>query len=480
MSLFELEDDVIDLLDREHEEYRDRREMWQRYWDFYVGGEQLRRNASQYLVRRQKEPGDVYSERLARVFYENYLGSCVDWYAATLFRRQPGILLESKADSTQKFHSDFVGDCDRCGTSLLEVARKAFIQALVFRESYVLIDFPKVSERAESRAAEDALGKSRAYLASYSPRELVNWKRDDAGEYEWVVLKTTRSYQEEFDRPDFVKEQRWAVYDRETFRVYVQRTRGSQAPPPPPSPTPTDQGVELVDEGRHALADIGRVPLAKLAVTDGLWLANKAALLQMEHFNKSNALSWALHMGLFAMPVVYSERDWQQIVGEAYYIQLGPDDRFGWTEPEGHVFQIAADNLDRLKDEIYRVCYLMTQAGGREARHLGQSGDSKRRDFAVTHEVLRGYGVLVKEFLRKVIGLVAQARRDEIRVEITGMDQFDVPDFTEELQNALRLQEVGIHSSRFSKEVQKRMALRYLDGANQETKNEVIREIEAQ
>ena len=64
---------VIERLNREHPEYRDRKEMWQRYWDFYVGGEQLRRNASFYLVRRQKEPNDVYAERLARVFYENYL-----------------------------------------------------------------------------------------------------------------------------------------------------------------------------------------------------------------------------------------------------------------------------------------------------------------------------------------------------------------------------------------------------------------------
>ena len=52
------------------------------------------------------------------------------------------------------------------------------------------------------------------------------------------------------------------------------------------------------------------------------------------------------------------------MVGESYYIQLGPEDRFGWTEPEGKVYQIAADNLVRLKEEIYRVCYLMTQAGG--------------------------------------------------------------------------------------------------------------------
>ena len=54
-------------------------------------------------------------------------------------------------------------------------------------------------------------------------------------------------------------------------------------------------------------------------------------------------------MGLFAMPVIYSDRDSNQIVGESYFIELGPNDRFGWTEPDGKVYQIAAANLETLK-----------------------------------------------------------------------------------------------------------------------------------
>ena len=141
--------------------------------------------------------------------------------------------------------------------------------------------------------------------------------------------------------------------------------------------------VELVDEGRHGLAALRRVPVFEMQVSEGLWLMNKAALLQLEHFNKSNALSWALTMGLFATPVMYSDREWNQIVGESYYIQLGPEDRFGWTEPEGKVYQIAADNLVQLKDEIYRVCYLMNQAGTRRSGGARESGLSKQRDFSV-------------------------------------------------------------------------------------------------
>ncbi len=115
------------------------------------------------------------------------------------------------------------------------------------------------------------------------------------------------------------------------------------------------------------------MPLLTLQVSDGLWLMNKAAHLQLEHFNKSNALGWAITMGLFAMPVIYSDREWNQIVGESYYIQLGPADKFGWTEPDGKVYQIAAANLETLKEEIYRVCYLS------QARARWRAGTHNRR-----------------------------------------------------------------------------------------------------
>ena len=458
---------MTELLNREHPQYRARREMWQRHLDFYVGGEQLRRSAALYLVRRQKEPAEVYQERLSRVFYENYLGSILEWFAATLFRREPMISFGGPTD----FYAAFLEDCDLSGRSFVEFCRQALLQALVFKQTYALIDFPRVAAEAATRAEEDALGKSRAYLVGYSPAELINWRVDGHGEFEWVVLRAESCYQPEFLSGEEVSERRWTYYDRQSFRVYTQTqwkvgesTRQSEP--------------ALLDEGRHGLAALERVPLVKLEVSEGLWLANKAALLQQEHFNKSNALSWALHMGLFAMPVIYSEREWHQIVGEAYYIQLGPEDKFGWTEPEGHVYRLAAENLDRLKDEIYRVCYLMTQAGGREARNLGLSAASKQRDQVVTHEVLRAYGDLVKDFMRRTLRLIASAREDSTSIEVNGLDQFDVDDFGEELEQAQRLRLLDIGSGTFAREMQKRLALKYLEDSSQEIKNRVVGEIE--
>jgi hypothetical protein len=163
---------------------------------------------------------------------------------------------------------------------------------------------------------------------------------------------------------------------------------------------------------------------------------NKAALVQLEHFNKSNALSWALTMGLFASPVIFSDKEWNQVMGESYFIQLGKDDRFGWTEPAGTVYQIAADNLVRLKDEIYRVCYLMNQAENPSGGNLRMSGLSKQRDFSVTQEVLRGYGDTVKDAMKLVLRAIAEARQDEVSIDVSGMDEFDIGDFSNELDDA--------------------------------------------
>lgn len=185
-------DTINDILDinHEHPEYAARRAMWRQYRDLYVGGEQFKVNAEQYLIRRQKEPGDVFSERLLRCFYENYIGSIVDWYAATLFRREAVLTFDGTNERAKKFFGDFTDDCDRRGSNLTEFFRKQFIEALVCGKSYALIDFPRLNRPAGTRAEEDERGASRAYLVSYSADELINWSFDEHGHYEWVVLRT--------------------------------------------------------------------------------------------------------------------------------------------------------------------------------------------------------------------------------------------------------------------------------------------------
>ncbi len=451
-------------IDREHPDYAARKAVWRQYRHLYVGGEQLRLYATHYLVRRQREPGDVYGERLRRVFYENYIGSIIDWYAATLFRCEPVLMYEGHNDASKKFFSALVEDVDHKGTSLTDFCQRQFVEGMITGSGFVLVDFPRVPLNAGSRGEEDALGASRAYLVDYTSDDLINWSLDEQGNYEWVVIRTKLLKKDRVEDAEWQTETRWAYYDKQTFRIYHQTKEAGE--------------VTLADQGTHGLAKLNQVPLFGLRIPEGLWLLNRAGLLQLEHFNKSNALAWALTMGLFAMPVVYSEREWSQMVGESYYIQLGPGDKFGWTEPEGKVFQIAADNLTSLQEEIYRVCYL-AQAGGSLDKGGRQSGLSKQMDASITQQVLRAYGDAIKDLIRRVLKAIAGAREDEVQIGVTGMDQFDIADFTNELSDAQQLLGLGLDSPTLKKEIFKKLALKYLCDARQDVKDRIVEEIES-
>lgn len=436
------------------------------YRDLYVGGEEIRKNASAYLRSRQKEPPDVYQERLSRVFYENYIGSIIDWYAATLFRREPVLSFEGENQGARKFFGEFAEDCDLKGTTLNSMLRRQFVSALIHGRSYLLLDFPKKEEQLLTRAEEECLGVSRAYLVDYSADELINWSTDASGRYEWVVLRTFNTRPPDGGADDWSVETRWRYFDKERYQVWATSgVAGNQTP-------------VLIDEGPHGLATQRQVPLFELKVSEGLWLMHKACYLQLEHFNKSNALSWALSMGLFAMPVIYSDRDWKQIVGESYYIQLGQQDRFGWTEPEGKVFQIAAENLTRLQEEIYRVCYLLHQARGLHSNGFSQSGLSKQRDFAITQEVLRAYGDIVKDYLKRILKGINIARQDGLVIDVGGMDDFDIGEFSADLSDAERLLSLGMTSPTLRATIFKKLAAKYLCDVRQEVKDRINQEID--
>lgn len=455
------------LIQKEHPEYVQRKRVWRMYRDLYAGGQRMRDNASLYILPRFREPNDVYFERLNKVFYENYIGSIADWYGATLFRREPVLTFGGENEPGKKFFSSFIDDCDRKGTSISDFLRGRFIEGLVGGTSYVLVDFPKADGPLPTRGAEDAAGRSRAYLVGYSVDDLVNWRHDADGNFEWVVLRTTATEASEDKTGEWQQVTTFTYYDKQNYCVFRQTGSGFGG----------DGALKAVDSGRHGLAKQNRVPLFRMNIPDGLWLLNRAGSLQLEHFEKANALSWSLTMGLFAMPVIYTDREWKQIIGESYFIQLSPGDKFGWTEPEGRVYQIAAENLVRLREEIYRVCYLGQQGGSLNGGSM-QSAASKERDFVTTQEVLRTYGDVVKDLLRRVLLAVDEAREDGLEIAVSGLDEFDIGDFSSELDDATRLLSLGIESPTLKSQVFKKLALKYLCDVKQDVKDRIVGEID--
>lgn len=464
------QDSLLDMLQRQHPEFTHKSSIWRQYRLLYEGGHKFNAAADELLHKRRSEPGDVYGERLSRVFYENYIGACIDWYAATIFRRPPSILISTEDATTEQFYREFLSDCDQCGLGLAELAKRQFVELLVCGRTHAMIDFPARTVTPRSRAHEEELGQSRAYIVPLSADSITDWRRRSDGDYDWLIVASNEEYRTSFDADQLTQLKQWLVLDRKNYSRYEAHANSGDS-------RTLDRVVTLTSEGPHALSDAGRLPIVTWELNDGLWLADRAAGLQIEHFNKSNALAWALHLGLFAMPVVYSERDWNQILGEAYYIQLGSGDRFGWTEPEGKVFAIAAQNLERLRNEIYRVCYLINQSAGQQPTRIAQSGLSKSMDFAVTLEVLKSYANSIKSYLRRILAAVAEARGDRIEVTISGLDRFDESDIRPEIETVRALDSLGLPSTSLRMEAQRRIAAEYLTDSDPAVLAKVVEEL---
>jgi hypothetical protein len=78
-----------------------------------------------------------------------------------------------------------------------------------------------------------------------------------------------------------------------------------------------------------------------------------------------------------------------------------------------------------------------------------------------------------------VLNAIAAARQDGVTIDVTGLDKFDIGDFSSEANDAQSLLNLGIESPTLKKQVFKRVALKYLSDARQEIKNQIADEIDA-
>lgn len=438
----------------EHPDYRAWQPSLELYRNLYSGGAQMKSKASTYLYQRHKEPADVYQERVARCYYENYIGSIIDWYAATLFRREPVITVEETSARSVAWYYGFFQNCDRNNTAITDFLRGRFIEALVYGRSYAGLEFPRSERQFGSRLEEELAGADRAYLTEIHPLDVINWRRGEGGKLDFLTIRLEARDKET---------KRFLVYTTTEYFILESQSEGV---------------VMVTEQGVHATAKLGRVPVFEFANSDGLWLMNKAGHLQLEHFNKSNGLAWSLGSVLYSAPVIYSKRDFDQVLGESYYIHLDPEDKFGWSEPEGNVYRIALENLNRLQEEIYRTCFLMGQAKSWLGGNAAVSAQSKRQDYQVTQEVLRAYGDGIKDYLKRLLETLTQIREDHARISVSGLDEFEVGEFRDELEEAQTLLGLGVKSKTFRKQVFKKLALKYLADVNETTKEHIAREID--
>jgi len=80
--------------------------------------------------------------------------------------------------------------------------------------------------------------------------------------------------------------------------------------------------------------------------------------------------------------------------------------------------------------------------------------------------------------MKRVFKSIEAAREDGLTIDVSGLDEFDIGDFSGELDDAERLLELGVQSKTLRREVFKKLSFKYLCDMRQGVKDQISREID--
>jgi hypothetical protein len=369
-----------------------------------------------------------------------------------------------------EFYKDFDVNCDRAGTPLLEHFREYFKNLLVFGRAATLVDLPKKGDYA-TLLEQKQDGALDPYLIQIDPRQIINYQRDKNGKLEWIVYSSRQEIQATpFDKPATFDN--WYYFDQKRYAHYRRELAEGERT------TPDDAVAELVDEGEHALADEGCVPIIYRELPKGLWLMNRAYSAAKDHLNTDNVLGFALYMAALCMPIVKFDGEFNLALSEAGFIKLPKDAEFEWTEPEGKSFAHLADRIMTLKEEIFRSFYLIAQSRSQKATPMAQSGISKQEDMNAPKKILNLFGDVIRAYVQEVYDYVEKARGGEIEWDVRGLEFPEGPP-DEEVDSVAGAQAILVPSITFEKELYKKVVLSMIPDANKSVKDQIFAEIDA-
>lgn len=452
-------------------------DFWNKCRALYAGGPTLLENReilSKVMPKHNAEDDGVYKERLSRAFYIPYAGSIIDKIVSELTGKP--VMVErapvlEKIYSTGAVHTEgdkdlppyydaFFADCSKLGgrkTSINQLAREQILTALQCQSAWTLIDMPIAPEQGYANLEEqDKANGRRAYACPIAPENVVDWEDDESGELKFVLIQELMNHRDGLTAARTQVTLRWRYYTPDEYAVYEMSYDKKKCPL-----GPTDQMVAVLKaKGAHTF---GRVPVRRLKLSNGLWAMGKLEAMARAHLNQRNALSWGQLKALFPMPILYAAppnpmdpasedaNRSQQKSGPGYLWVLSEKDRMEYFSPDTAPYQIAADDLDRIRDEMHRVLHHMAMSVDNSGAALQRSAESKAIDQVAASVILKAIGCIIREHLEDVYSTVAAGRQEQLEFAVKGMDTFDDTSVSQIVADALTLESISIPSATFQK-----------------------------
>jgi len=474
--------------------------LWERLSLLYEGGYAMQAKAGTFVPQMPGESPERYRRRLQHTAYINYFTQVVGYLAGAVF--QAGINVTAAGDASdpstvgdvpeEAFYQEFAANADLARKSFNQMMVASLIDALVYRRAVIAVDMP-IAPLVETRYDEIRAGGGRAYIRRLPLGCLLDWKKDDQGNFVWCILHDVISDRDTpFDDRDTRIERftLWQVNDgRAAFTTYQSKPLGKDEPINP---------EDVIPVSASDVTSFTEIPVLELELPSALWVGNKAGPLAEEHFRKRSDLAGSIARTLQEIPYVKKGPEVPAVhagisevqsnpnrgtdpVGQARdkgWVELGAEDSIGFASPSGIAHEIGHKQCLELRDEIFRTAHAMALSLANTSASVGRSGESKREDRQASEIVLGALGDLVRDFACHVYKVVSQARGETVVWVAHGADQFSNDDSAELVEEMPLVASAQLPSPTFKKEYFKKFAYGVLPKLSPETKATIAKEID--
>ena len=504
--------------------------LWDEIDLLYEGGYKAMRAAKDYLPMLDGERVQRYDDRVRLVAYVGYMGEIVDFFCASLFESGLDITEAVDADDPdttgepaqkEDYWQEFAKNADLQRTPFSMVLRHAVKDALCKRRALVACDFPDPGQIPTTRAEEKKLGADRGYCYNVPLDQLIDWELDDFGRFKWCIL-----YETAVERADPTKVRgrithTWTVWTledvaqgvAEDIQTALNKFQATPATPPPVAPTKgpikarwakygitvspdfndwkDDLDIPLIESDTTSF---DRIPILQLELPMGLWAGNHLGPMAREHWERRSHLVGAESRNMTAVGYLELGKPSDDGVGvdaidpttraemkRRFGVEMAVPGKLAFAEPNGHAYEVVDKQIDKLKDEMFRVAHQMAMsADTSRATQQARSGESKQQDKKDVAVVLGALAVFTKDFGVEIYETIAVARSEaDVVWTAHGLDKFVDDDRASIVQEAATLEVIadGIPSPTWKKEYKTQQALKLTPNLPPETQDTIRKEI---
>lgn len=453
----------LKLLDQKHDCFDGA--LYCKYNALYEGGKTFHKNVSLFLPKNPMESGMNYEMRKKEAKYSPYVNSIINQFASHLFSSP--FVVRSDPENLDPFYAEFKEDADLLGTDLSAFIQHLFITALINGRAWLYAELPGNDNKPPENLLEyQERNLGRVWLNDIEPSHVFDWEVDEFGQFLWVI---THKIEKQRKNPKVDKKviiETWKLYDQvnvETFQISYEPGKRPNA----------DQIIPSQGSNPHGFP---QVPILCLELPPGLWLMNRLADAQIEHFQNNCSLGWAMRRAC-SPTMVWKSQDDSEAISTPLGIKIGKEDDVKWIAPPSEAFDQIAKRIASFKDEIHRLALQMALAVDNSPGTLKRSGESKAKDAEATEIILYSYALIVKEFVEKLFQLISNARNEKIIFSIEGMDSFQIDDSESIINSANLAKNLNIQSETFNKELGYKVACALLPSLSQDIKDQIRKEI---